>query len=115
MIGNEILVRYDLSRESSEHAEEHIREKGERVTTPASGNVFGSERFDGQPDDGDPVSPNPTLHALHATSSPPTLRLAASAPRSVKGSEAAAVGLRLASRNYGLPTEMNTRWAVLLL
>ena len=69
------------NRESSEHAEEQIREKRERVTTPVSENVFGSERFDGQPDAGDPVSPNaPTLHA---TSSPPALRIAASAPRSI--------------------------------
>ena len=57
------------NRESSEHADEQIREKRERVITPASGNVFDSESFDGQPDAGDPVSPNaPTLHA---TSSPP--------------------------------------------
>ena len=69
------------NRESSEHADEQIREKRERVITPASGNVFGSESFDGQPDAGDPVSPNaPTLHA---TSSPPALRIAASAPRSI--------------------------------
>ena len=29
------------NRESSEHADEQIREKRERVITPASGNVFG--------------------------------------------------------------------------
>ena len=69
------------NRESTEHADEQIREKRERVITPASGNVFGSESFDGQPDAGDPVSPNaPTPHA---TSSPPALRIAASAPRSI--------------------------------
>ena len=48
------------------------------MTTPASGNVFGSESFDCQPDAGDPISPNaPTLHA---TSSPPALLLAVFVP-----------------------------------
>ena len=69
------------NRESNERAEGQIREEGEIVIIPASGNLFGSERFDGQPDAGDPVSPNaPTLHA---SSSPPALRIAVSAPRSI--------------------------------
>ena len=69
------------NRESSERVEEQIRKEREIVITPASGNVFGSESFDGQHDAGDPVSPDAPTRL--ATSSPPALRIAVSAPRSI--------------------------------
>ena len=78
------------NRESSATAGEEIRKEREIVTTPASGNVFSNERFDGPrcvrrcqwtvavlPYHG------PDAPTLHATSSPPAVLIAVSAPRSI--------------------------------